>query len=299
MTVTAKTRRAFLKTMGAGAVALALPGCRTTAGQQDADKPAAEQPLARVGLQLWTVREAMQTDVAGTLQRVAEIGYAGVETAGFPEDVTLEQAGKLLRDAGLPVFAAHVEIPVGEHRDALLATAEAYDCDLMVWHGWPEDERYQTIDGIKRLAEIYNEALVFAQANGLRFGLHNHWWEFQPIAEGGYPFYLLKELIEPEIFFEIDTYWTKVAGVDPAQVVGDYGERAPLLHIKDATVLSTDGPMVAVGQGVQDFPAIARAANGATQWMIVELDDCETDMFEAVAQSYQYLTENGLARGRI
>ena len=298
MTSTQQTRRAFLKTMGAGAVALALPGCRPDAERPNADQPAEAPPLAQVGLQLWTVREAMKTDVAGTLQRIAEMGYAGVETAFFPEDVTLEQAGKMLRDVGLPVFAAHIEIPVGEHRDALLATAEAYDCDRMVWHGWPEDERYQTMDGIKRLAEIYNEALIFAQANGLRFGLHNHWWEFQAVAEGGYPFYLLKDLIEPEIFFEIDTYWTKVAGLDPAQVVGDFGERAPLLHIKDATALSTEGPMVAAGQGVQDFPAVVQAANGATEWMIVELDDCETDMFEAVAQSYRYLTENGLARGK-
>ncbi len=294
MISTQQTRRDFLKAVGAGAVALALPGCRSAAEQQ-----AQTQPAAQVGLQLWTLRKEIEQDMAGTLRRVAEMGYAGVETAFFPEDVTLGQAGKLLRDLGLPVCAAHVEIPVGEHRDVMLATAEAYDCDLMVWHGWPEDERYQTIDGIKRLAEIYNEAFAFAQSNGLRFGLHNHWWEFQEIAEGGYPFYLIKEMLEPEIFFEIDTYWTKVAGLDPAQVVGDFGRQAPLLHIKDATVLDTEGPMVAVGQGLQDFPAIARAANGATQWMIVELDVCETDMLEAVAQSYRYLTENRLARGRV
>ena len=299
MIPTRHTRRDFLKAMGAGAAALALAGCRPDAEQQSPNQPAVEPPLPQIGLQLWTVRKEIEQDMAGALRRVAEMGYAGVETAFFPEGVTLEQAGTMLRDLGLPVFAAHVEIPVGEQRDVVLATAEAYDCDHMVWHGWPEDERYQTMDGIKRLAEIYHEALVFAQSNGLRFGLHNHWWEFQAIDEGGYPFYLIKEMLEPEIFFEIDTYWTKVAGLDPAKVVGDFGGRAPLLHIKDAAVLSTEGPMVAVGQGLQDFPAVARAANGATEWMIVELDDCETDMFEAVAQSYRYLTENGLARGRI
>ena len=298
MTPTQQTRRDFLKAMGAGAVALAVPGCRPVAEEQTLDQPNEEQPVAQIGLQLWTLRKEIEQDLAGTLQRVAEMGYAGVETAFFPEEVTLEQAGKLLRDLDLPVFAAHAEIPVGKHRDAMLAMAEAYDCDRMVWHGWPEDERYQTMDGIKRLAEIYNEALVFAQSNGLHFGLHNHWWEFQEIEEGGYPFYLIKEMLEPDIFFEIDTYWAKVAGLDPAQVVGDFGGRAPLLHIKDASVLSTEGPMVAVGQGVQDFPAVVQAAHGATAWMIVELDDCETDMFEAVAQSYRYLTENGLAQGK-
>ena len=57
--------------------------------------------------------------------------------------------------------------------------------------------------------------------------------------------------------------------------------------------------MVAVGQGVQDFPAVANAAGGATEWMIVEIDSCETDMLEAVAQSYHYLTQNGLAQGKL
>lgn len=294
-----RTRRDFLKAIGAGAAALAVSGCRRAAERHPAMQSADEKPVAQIGLQLWTLRKEIEHDLAGTLQRVAEMGYAGVETAFFPEDVTVEQAGTLLRDLGLPVFAAHAEIPIDAQKDTMLAMAEAYDCDRMVWHGWPEDERYQTMDGIKRLAEIYNEALVFAQSNGLRFGLHNHWWEFQEIAEGGYPFYLIKDLLEPEIFFEIDTYWTKVAGLDPAQVVGDFGRQAPLLHIKDASVLSTDGPMVAAGQGVQDFSAVVRAANGATEWMIVELDDCETDMVEAVAQSYRYLTENGLARGTI
>ena len=293
MASTEHTRRTFLKTMGAGAVALALPACRVETEQETTPPP--EVPKPRVGLQLWTVRKEIELDMRATLQQVAEIGFTGVETAFFPDEVTPAQAGVLLRDLGLSVFAVHVELPVGDQKAAMLAMAEAYQCERMVWHGWPEDPRYQTLDGIKELAEVYNEAYAFAVANGLRFGLHNHWWEFQEIEEGGYPFYLLREIIEPEIFFEIDTYWTRVAGLDPAQVVGDFGRRVPLLHIKDGDATSTEGPMVAVGQGVQDFPAIAKAANGATEWMIVEIDDCETDMLEAVAESYRYLTENGLA----
>ncbi|MFB3132608.1 MAG: sugar phosphate isomerase/epimerase family protein, partial [Rhodothermales bacterium] len=206
--------------------------------------------------------------------------------------------GRALEEAGLSVLGVHCEIPVGDQQEAMLAMAEAYACDRMIWHGWPEDPRYGSMDGIKRLAEIYNEAHVFAASHGLRFGLHNHWWEFREVEEH-YPFYLLMEWVEPDVFFEIDTYWTKVAGLDPARVVGDFGKRAPLLHIKDGPATSPDAPMVAAGQGVQDFPAIAKAADGATEWMIVELDSCETDMLEAVAQSYRYLTQNGLARGKL
>ena len=291
------TRRAFLKTMSVGAATLALPGCQPSP-EQAAPLPEQAPSLPQIGLQLWTVREAIEQDMAGTLQKVAEMGFAGVETAFFPEDVTVAQAGRALEDAGLSVLGVHCEIPVGEQQDAMLAMAEAYACDRMIWHGWPEDPRYESLDGVKQLAEIYNEAHAFAASHGLRFGLHNHWWEFREV-EGRYPFYVLTELVKPDIFFEIDTYWTKVAGVDPAQVVGDFGDRAPLLHIKDGPATSTEGPMVAVGQGVQDFPAIARAAAGATEWMIVEIDSVETDMLEAVAQSYAYLTQNGLARGKV
>ncbi len=290
------SRRTFMKTLGAVAVSVAVHGCRTPSGQH-AEAPVEElPPLPRVGLQLYTLRDAMQSDVDGTLGRIADMGYTAVETAFWPEGMTPAQAGPLLKNAGLSVFAAHVEIPVGEHKDAMLAIADAYDCDQMVWHGWPEDERYQTMDGIRELADIYNEAHTFCHANGLQFGLHNHWWEFEPIAEGVLPFYAIRSLLEPGIFFEIDTYWSKVAGLDPAEVVGDFGAHAPLLHIKDAPVLHTEGPMVAAGQGLQDFPAIAEAGRGHTEWMIVELDDCETDMFDAAAQSLAYLTENNLAQ---
>ncbi len=290
------TRRTFLKTLGVAAAGAVVGGCRETSEPQ-AEPVVTEPPLPRIGFQLYTVRDAIEADAAAALGRVAEMGYTSVETGFWPEGMTLTQASNLLKDAGLSVFSAHIEIPEGAHRAAVLEAAEAYDCDRMVWHGWPEDERYQTMDGIRELADVYNEAYAFCQANGLQFGLHNHWWEFEPNADGALPYYEIMPLVEPGIFFEIDTYWANVGGLDPAKVVEDWGARAPLLHIKDALALSTEGPMVAAGSGLQDFPAIAAAGRGHTEWMIVEMDDCETDIFEAAAQSFAYLVENGLAEG--
>ena len=280
------SRRTFLNTVGAAAAATAL-------GAGFGRVRSAPQ----VALQLYSIREAMAVDTAAALRRVAAMGYRAVETAFFPEGMTRATAAALLRDAGLHAIACHVEIPVGDHRSAFLDTAEAFDCDRMVWHGWPEDTRYQSLDGIKALADIYNESFVFAKSNGLRFGLHNHWWEMEAISDVGIPYYVLRELIEPEIFFELDMYWTRVAGRDPAKVVADFGDRAPLLHMKDGAVLTEEGPMVALGDGVQDFAAIAEAGRGHTQYMIVELDDCKTDMFDAVAKSYDYLTSSDFAVG--
>ena len=98
----------------------------------------------------------------------------------------------------------------------------------------------------------------------------------------------MAELLEPDILFELDTYWIKTAGVDPAKIVKEMGKRSPVLHIKDGPAMK-GVPMTAVGKGVMDFPAIFAAAKGNLEWSIVELDACATDMFEAVEASFCYL----------
>lgn len=247
-----------------------------------------------IGLQLYTVREALAHDFLGTLKRIAAIGYTGVETAFFGEGVSIEDAGRQLRALGLTVLAAHVDLPLGKHRDAVLHTAETFGCRRIVWHGWPEDPRYSSLDGVRQLADEYNAANQVALANGLQLGLHNHWWEMT-LVEGRLPHMLLRELLDPRVFFELDMYWAKVAGQDPVSLVQELGARAPLLHIKDGPAVQGQ-PMTAVGAGTLDIPAIVTAARGTADWLIVELDECATDMLEAVEQSYRYLVENGLGQ---
>ena len=261
--------------------------------------------MAKIGLQLWTVRESIEKNLEETLSRVAEVGYAGVETAFWPEHISIEQAATALGKFDLPVFSIHCELPVGKERENILKMTEAYKCNRIVWHGWPEDPRYKTKAGTLELVDIYNEANEFSKKEGLVFGVHNHWWEFEKNEDGKFPFEILFDKLDEDIFFEIDTYWVKVAGQDPAGIVGKFGKRAPLLHIKDGPATWTDSldedqpdPMVAAGQGIQDFPAIVSAAKGNTEWLIVELDNCATDMMIAVQESYKYLAEKGLGIGK-
>lgn len=249
-----------------------------------------------IAIQLYTVRDLLPQDLAGTLEKIAAMGYAGVETAFFTDQVTPAQVARLCRELDLTIVAAHCEIPLGEQKKGMLDLIDTLNCPRITWHGWPRDEGYSSVEGIKRLAERYNEANAVARAHGLQFGLHNHWWEFEP-AEGHYPYQLLLEYLEPGIFFELDTYWVKTAGLDPVKVLAELGDRVPLLHIKDGPARQED-PMVAVGEGVMDVKAIAQAAGEVTEWMIVELDACATDMLTAVEQSYRYLTQHGLAQGK-
>jgi sugar phosphate isomerase/epimerase len=283
-------RRKFIQNTAAGlaSAALSLPGLRSMAGIDFRDTK-----TPRLAMQLWTVRHEIEKDLHGTLQKIKSIGFNAVETAFFPDAITIQQAGKALKNAGLKVSSIHCEMPVGKQRDVWTELAEVYECNTMIWHGWPENSEYKTMEGIHHLADTYNEANAFAKSKSMRFGLHNHWWEMTPHANGRLPFAILADWIDKDIFYEVDTYWTKVAGQVPASVVNQLANRTRFLHIKDGPGKTPDDSMVAVGTGSQDFPAIAKA--GDLEWMVVEFDKCDSDIFEALGKSFVFMVKNGLA----
>ena len=248
-----------------------------------------------IALQLYTLRDAMVNDLAGVMEKIAEIGFMGVETAYMPEGITPVQIAQQARANGLAIPAAHCEIPLGEKQQMVLEWMATFECDTCIWHGWPRHEDYGSADGVKRLAELYNRANAVAQANGLSFGIHNHWWEVEPVG-GTYAYRILAAEMDESIFFDVDTYWAKTGGLDPAAVLRELGNRVPFLHIKDGPA-TPDGDMVAVGQGVMDFPAVFAAAQ-RPEWVVVELDRCATDMMTAVQESFNYLTNNDFAKGK-
>jgi sugar phosphate isomerase/epimerase len=246
-----------------------------------------------IALQLYSVRETLAKDFAGVMKKVADIGYVGVEPIFNLPGTTITEAATLFKELGLEVPSAHTLLPVGEDANRVLDFMAAFGCQCIVSGKGPDS--FETTDLIKQTCDLFNEAHAVAVQNGLEFGIHNHWWEFLQI-EGRYVYQVMLEHLDPAIFFELDTYWIKTAGVDPAEVVKELGPRAPLLHIKDGPAVK-DEPHVAVGDGVLDFPSVVQAAEGAAEWLIVELDHCATDMMEAIERSYQYLVGGGLARG--
>lgn len=305
------SRRKFLRTLGIGGASallgssVLLTGCSSGEGDhsQTGESSAQTEPLHTISVQLYTFRNQLNEDIPGTLQRIADMGYRYVETYDFSEDLSYEELGQMLRDVGLSVSSMHSEIPIGEAGERALRRAEAYNNNKVIWHGWPEDERYQTEEGIKQLAEIYNEANEFLRSNGLQFGLHNHWWEMRLDENGNYPFETLLNYISEDIFFEVDTYWVKTAGQEPADIIRKYGDRVEYLHIKDGDAEWSEDlgegphdPMVPVGQGIQDFEAIVEACGDSHTWFVVELDESAMDIFQAARESFDYLVENNMAK---
>jgi sugar phosphate isomerase/epimerase len=250
---------------------------------------------APISLQLYSLREQAAKDFEGTVRKVADMGFIGVEPAGYP-GTTVEDAARLFKDLGLKVGSAHLGLPVGDDKQSNIDQAGILGAEHIVSGKGPQD--FETLDLVKATCELFNEAAANATAAGLKFSIHNHWWEFSPLAESGQPVYKhMLEHLDADVCFEVDTYWVQTGGCDPAAVVAELGSRCPLLHIKDGPC-DNDKSMQACGEGMVDFPAIAAAAAGTTEWMIIELDRCDTDMVEAVEKSYRYLVENDLAAGR-
>ncbi len=246
-----------------------------------------------IGLQLYSLREAIAVDYDAVIRRVAEIGYAGVETAGFP-GTTAAHAAELFRSLGLTVSSAHSPLPLGDKREEVLDTMAQLGAKYLVCAYLPPVE-FVSVDKIKAACDRLNEAAEVANGAGLTLAYHNHWWEYQAV-DGWYPYQVMAENLDPSIKLEIDTYWAQTADRDAVSVIEEFGSRVPLLHIKDGP-LDTKASMVAVGEGKMDFEPIISAADSA-EWLIVELDRCDTDMMTAVEKSYHYLTEKGWGRGK-
>lgn len=240
-----------------------------------------------IALQLYSVRDELDRDFAGTLEQIKMMGYTAVETGQFAGDVQRQVA--LFNDLGLQVMAAHVKPPVGENKEQSLDFVDALGIETLVVPWLDPQEYYQSEDDIWRAADLLNEAAANARERGLLAHYHNHDFEFARI-NGRLAFDILLEKLDPTILFEIDTYWVQTAGSDAAELVQRLGSRAPLLHIKDGPLLG-DQPMVAVGDGKMNFGKVIPAGEPHTKWLIVELDRCAGDMMQAVAGSYTYLSE--------
>lgn len=146
--------------------------------------------------------------------------------------------------------------------------------------------------GLRPQFEATRSALA---PHGITLTIHNHAWEYE-LLDGRMKIDWLLDFA-PELQFELDTYWAANFGAnDPAQQVRRFADRCPLLHIKDGPLVK-DQPMVAVGSGRMNMKEVIPAANDTTKWLVVELDRSATDMMTCVADSYTYLTSEGLARG--
>jgi sugar phosphate isomerase/epimerase len=270
------TRREVLRTMGAAAVAAALPAWPA---------PAGEDRLKKLGVQLYTVRDALKADFDGTLQKVSAIGYQEVEFAGYMGR-TPAQVKASLKAAKLAAPSAHLDLELLENSWApTVAAAKTIGLEYLVV-AWIDAARRASIEDYKRIADTFNRLGRQANGAGLRFGYHNHAYEMTPI-DGQVPYDVLLDNTDPALVcFEMDLYWTVEGGKNPLTYFAKYPGRFPLVHVKDRTA---QGKMVDVGAGAIDWAAIfAHRKQAGIRHEFVEHDE-PADPFASIAASYSYL----------
>ena len=245
--------------------------------------------VPKTGLQVYTLRALMNDDFVGTLQKVAEIGYEGVEFAGYG-GLPAKELANVVQSLGLIPVSSHVPLQQLESNlDETLEYAVNLGLQHVVCPYLPEERR--TADDYRRLADLFDRVGQRCAQSGIRFAYHNHAFEFERLGEQ-YALDCLYDWTDPQwVQAELDVYWVEFAGERASDYVRKYAQRCQLLHIKDMT--NDDERFYAeVGYGRLDIPGIVSAAVASdVDWFMVEQDVCRRPPLESVTMSFRYLTE--------
>jgi sugar phosphate isomerase/epimerase len=223
-------------------------------------------------LQLYTVRDLTAKNFAGTMKKVAEIGYQYVELAGYGNLADAKAVRKALDDAALKACSGHYSLDLLENKiEQVKDDAETLGIDTVVCPFLPEDRR-RDAKGYEAVAKVLEAAGNQLHQFGVILAYHNHNFEFQKFG-GKTGLDIIYENTPPHLVAaEIDVYWVKNAGVDPVEQINKLGDRVRLLHLKDMSP-GSEKRFAPVGTGVIDFKAILAAAEkNGVRWGIVEQD---------------------------
>lgn len=261
-----------------------------------------------IGLQLYTVRDAMAKDPIATLAKVAKLGYNSVEGATYTGTekfygMDAKTFAGVLKQNGLIMPSSHYRL--GEDQDngkdvmgtilhdwdKAVDDAKAVGAKYMIC-AWLSPAERGNIDHFKLLAERLNKAGETCKKAGIQLCYHNHDFEF--IKDNDQLPYdiLLNNTDKDLVKFEIDLYWLTKAGQDPVAIINAHPGRFPLWHLKDMD--NTDKHMFTeVGNGTIDFKRIFKSADKAgLKYFFVEQDITPGDPFDSITQSIAYIKKN-------
>lgn len=269
------TRRELLLAMSAAAVGSMLP------------RALRADPLAGVGIQLYTLRNQMRADPEATLQRIAQLGYTEIEWWGsFGR--TAEQLKSTLSSHGLTSPAWHLELGLlaPDKIDSTIATAQTMGHKHLIVAWTPPTAR--GADDFKRLGDTLSAAGRRAASAGIRTGYHNHDFEFEMVEGGTRLDVLLNNTDASVVDLELDCFWAFKAGHDPIAMLRTHRNRITHLHLKDSTGAPSH-TQVDLGEGVIDWRQLLQVAKeGRVKHVFVE-HDSPTDAWETARHGREYL----------
>jgi sugar phosphate isomerase/epimerase len=290
------TRRSFIKTTSVASAALFIKPENLNFNH------------SYIGLQLYTVRDAMAKDPVGALARVAKIGYNSVEGATYTGTekfygMDAKVFADLLKQNGLIMPSSHYRLGEDQEngKDVMgtilhdwnraVDDAKAVGAEYMVC-AWLSEAERGNIDHFKLLAERLNKAGETCKKAGIQLCYHNHDFEFIKDNDR-LPYDILLNNTDSDLVkFESDLYWMSKAGHDPVEIFDAHPGRFPLWHVKDMDN-TPQHSFTEVGNGTIDFKRIFKHADKAgMKYFFVEQDMTPGDPFESIRKSITYIKNN-------
>jgi len=296
---TLQNRRDFFKISAAGAIGVSVLGSLAFKSE------AVNRKSFNVGIQLYTVRDAMTADALGTLKKLSNLGYKNLELANYSNGkfygFAAKEFNKIVTDLGMVNLSSHTQVEAaGITVDNAKKMADDH-AELGVkycvqpWVNEPD----RNIETFKKMTGDWNKVGKIMKGVGIQFGYHNHNFEFKSI-NGIVPYYdiYMKELDPDLVTMEIDLFWVSKAGQDPIEMFKKYPGRFQLFHLKDMhtkqapfyDVIKDD--VCEVGAGVIDFKAImaAKKIAGMKHFFVEDDNQGNGKTFETLETSINNIT---------
>lgn len=241
----------------------------------------------QLGLQMYTLKDACAEDFTGTLRKVAEMGYDGVEFAGF-YDTPISEIRALLDEIGMVAAGIHVGTDVLQND--LAAQIEAVKTlgapNLLCPGFWGVD--YNDITTFETMRDLFTRVGEACQSAGIGFAYHIHGHEFVKF-DGKTGMDVLMEVDPALMQLEPDIYWLEKAGVRAVDFIEKHAERCTYIHLKEPKDRESWHD-IEVGDGIFDIPTVIAAATSA-EWLIIE-----QEAFERPPTDSAYISHDNVRR---
>lgn len=283
-------RRNFLKN-----TSLALAG--TAIAAHNFPLGMGSYPTTHLGLQLWSVRDAMAIDAATTISSLSNMGYREVEGFGYKEgkmfNLPIADYAKMLKDNGISSPSCHhaVKLSDWDTKTQSISDSVKKAIDDMASIGqryvvcpWMDEGDRPKVDEI---VKVFNAAGEYCRKAGMKFGYHNHNFEYEKRGPDGRLLieWLLHETDPKLVTMEMDMYWVAFAKHNPIDWMKLYPGRWELCHVKDMAATEKQ-ETIEVGDGTIDFSSIFKlSATAGLKYYIIELENYRTTSMEGVKKA--------------
>ena len=279
----------------------ALLAAGTIASQQifTACAAAPKANKGRIGIQLYSIKDELAKDFAGSLKKLSDIGYSLIEPYGFTKDEffghTMKELSKMVNDLGMSISGSHiwssisVNNPTEKEWDFWKQCADIVTSGGGKWAIQSSLPKAETMDDLQPVFSYFNRAGEICKQGGVKFAFHNHTEEFKKIDDEMILDLLIKNTDPELVFFQVDMGHTVNGGGDCVHYLSKYPNRIALWHASDFDAVNrhyTD-----VGKGSVPYPELfALAETSGLEQLIVE-QETHGDIFESCKVDFEYLKQ--------